>query len=84
MLLESNDMVTPVPWPIFIDYLSLFTPWYNIIIVDNICLSTLVNDSSACSLSENTILSDTGDAYATESCDVPILDSGSSTYKSMT
>ena len=77
-------MVTPVPWPIFIDYLSLFTPWYNIIIVDNICLSTLVNDSSACSLCENTILSEIGDKSATKSSDVPALDSGSSHNKSLT
>ena len=77
-------MSTQVPLPVFVDYLSPFAPWCDSVMVDDSWPSTVDNDGSECCLGENTILSDTGDAYATESCDVPILDSGSSTYKSMT
>ena len=45
---------------------------------------TVGNDGCECSVGENTILRKTGDASATQSSNVPALDSGSSGDKSMT
>ena len=77
-------MSTQVPRPIFVEYFSPFAPWCNSVIVDDGCLSNVGTDGSECSVGENTILSETGDASATESSDVPTLDSGSSRDKSVT
>ena len=68
----------------FVHYFSLFAPSCDSVIVDDGCLSTVGNDSSECSVGKNTILRETGDASATESSDVPTLDSGSSGDKSVT
>ena len=74
-------MSTQVPPPIFVHYFSPFAPRCDSVIVDDGCLSTVGNRGSECSVGENTILSETGDAFATESSDVSKLDSGSSCKK---
>ena len=68
----------------FVIYFSMFTVWCNSVIVDDGCLSTTGNNVSKCSVGKNTILSKTGDTSATESSDVPILNSGSSGHRSVT
>ena len=71
-------MSTQVPRPIFVDYFSLFTTWCHSVIVDDGRLSSVGNDGFKCSVGENTILSETGDASVTESSDIPTLDCRSS------
>ena len=67
-----------------VDYFPPFATWcYSVIVVDG-CLSTVGNNGSKCSVGKNTILSETGHMSATESSNVPMLDSESSTDKSMT
>ena len=68
----------------FLDYFSLFAPWYNSVVKDVSCLLTVKNDRFECSVGENPILSETGDASITVSSDVLTLDSGSSDNKSET
>ena len=65
-------------------YFSLFALWCNSIINNDGCLSTVGNYGFACSVAENTMFRETGDASLTESCEVPVLDSGSSNDKSVT
>ena len=77
-------MSTELPRPMFLNYFSLFTSWSYTVIVHDGCLLTTGNDSSECSIGENTIVSETGDMPATESSDVPTLDSESFDYKSVT
>ena len=77
-------MSTQVPRPMFGNYFCAFAPWCNSVIVDDGCLLTVGNDGSKCPVDENTILSETGDASATESSNVLTLDSRSSGYKSVT
>ena len=60
------------------DYFSPFLPWYDFVIVDDSCLSTVGNNGPEFSVSENTILCEIGDVSATETCNVPALDSRSS------
>ena len=68
----------------FLDYFSPFPPWCDSVIKDDSCLSSVGNDSSECSVNENTILGKTGDALMTESSNDLTLDSGSSSDKSVT
>ena len=77
-------MSTKVPWNMFVEYFSACAPWYDSVILDVGCLSTAGNDGSQYSVEENTILSEKGCASAPESSDVPTLDSGSSSNKSVT
>ena len=77
-------MLTQLPRPIFVYYFSPFAPGCYFVIVDNGCQSTVGNDCYKCSVGENTILSETRDESATEAHDVPTVDSGSSSYKSVT
>ena len=70
-------MSTQVLRPMFVDYFYSFAHWCDCVIVDDSCLSTVGNNSSSCSVSENTILSEIGDVSVTESSDVPILNFGS-------
>ena len=81
---ESDTLLTQVPRPMFVDYFSPFAPWCYSVILDYGSLLTVGNDGFECSVGENTILSEIGDASATESSDVPTLDSGSSSDKSVT
>ena len=76
-------MSTPVPRPIFVDNFSAFAPWCNSVSVDVGCLLTVGNECSECSVGGNAVLSETADASATESSNVPTLDSGSSSNQSM-
>ena len=59
----------------FVNYFSPFAPWYDSVIVDDGCLSTVGNDGSERSVAENTILSERGDSSLTEQSGVPALDS---------
>ena len=68
----------------FVAYVSPFTPWCDAIVPDDCSPLNVGNDASKCSVGENTILSETGDASATESSNVPTLDSRSSGDKSVT
>ena len=68
----------------FVDYFFPFAPYCDCVIVDNGCLSTVGNDGSKCSVSKNTILRKIGDVSATESSNVPALDSAFSGDKSVT
>ena len=77
-------MLTQVHWPTFASYFSLFATWYHSVIKVDSYLSTVGNDGSACSVSENTILSERGDASATVSSNVPTLDSGSCSDQNIT
>jgi hypothetical protein len=73
------------PRLMFVDYFSPFAPWCDTPVDDNgDCLSTVGCDGSECSVGENTVLSETGDASGTGSSDVLTLDSGSSGDKSVT
>ena len=71
-------------WPMFVDYFSPFPPWCDSVIKDSSCLSTVGNNSFECAFVKNTILSETGDESATQSSDIPTLDSGYSSDHSMT
>ena len=77
-------MSTQVPQPVLVNNFSLFASRSDSIVIDNSCLSTVDNDVSECSVSRNTVLSKTGDMSATESSDMPTLDSGSFGDKSVT
>ena len=77
-------MLTQVPWPIFVANFSPFAPCCNSVIRDDSCLLTVGNDGSECSVSENTILIETRDASATESVNIPTLNSVSFRDKSTT
>ena len=77
-------MSTQVPSPMFVDSLFLFTPYYDCIIVDYGCLSTVGNNGSECSIGQNTILCEPGDAFVLQSSNISTLDSGSSGDKSLT
>ena len=77
-------MSNPVPRPMFVDDFSPFAPCCESVIVDDGWLSPVGNNGFECSVGENTILSKIADASATESSDVPMLDSGSSSDKSVT
>ena len=68
----------------FVAYVSPFTPWCDAIVPDDCSPLNVGNDASKCSVGENTILSETGDASATESSNVPMLDCGSSGNRSVT
>ena len=68
----------------FVDYFSPFAFWCDSVFVHNGCLSTVDYDGYKYSVGKNTVLSETGDASATESSNVPTLDSGSSIDKSVT
>ena len=68
----------------FVDYFSPFAPWCDSVIKDHSYLSTVGNDGSGCSVSKNTIPSETREASATESSSVPALNTGSSGDKSVT
>ena len=68
----------------FVDYFSVFTPWCDSVIVDDGCLSTVGNNGCEFSVSENIILSETGDESATEFSAVSMLHSGSSSDTSVT
>ena len=76
-------MSTQVPYPVFVYYLSPFAPWYDSVIVDDGCLSTVGNEGSKCSVGENTALNETGDASATMASNLTTLDFGFSDSKSM-
>ena len=54
--------MTQVPPLMFVVYFSPFAPECYAIIVDDSCLSTVGIDGSKCSVGENTILRETGDA----------------------
>ena len=77
-------MSTQVSRPMFPPYLSPLAPWCDSVIVDDSCLSTVGSDASECSVGENTIRRETGDAYMSESSNVPKLDCGSSGDQSVT
>ena len=77
-------MSTQVPQIMFVNYFSPFVLWYNSIIKDTSCLSTVAKVGSTYSVNENTILSKTEDMSETESSSFPTLDSGSSNDKSIT
>ena len=68
-------MSTQVPRPMFVDNFSVFATWFDSVIKDDSCRLTVSNDGSWCSVGKMTALSETGDAYTTESSDVPTLDS---------
>ena len=68
----------------FVNYLSLFNPLCDSVIVDHGCLRTVRNGGSKSSVGDNTILYESGDVLATECSDVRTLDSGSCGDKSMT
>ena len=68
----------------FVNYFSLFGSCCNSVIIDNHCLSSVGNNGFDCSVAENTIFSDTGDALIRKSFDVPTLDCGSSSNQSVT
>ena len=76
-------MSTQVTRPIFVDCFSPFASYCDSVIVHDGCLSTVGNNSSECSVGNNTILSETGDVSAIKFSDVPMLDSGSSGDKSV-
>ena len=76
-------MWTEVPRSICVDYLSLFAPCYDYVIIDDGCPSTVDNNGCEGSVGETTMLTEIGDAAATESSDVPTLDSRSSVNKSV-
>ena len=77
-------MLSEVSWPIFLDYCSLFAPWYSCVITDNGCLLTIGNNGFECIVGMKTILSETENPSATESCNLHVLDSESSSNQSMT
>ena len=68
----------------FVNYLSLFNPLCDSVIVDHGCLRTVRNGGSKSSVGDNTILYESGDVLATECSDVRTLDSGSCGDKSVT
>ena len=76
-------MLSQFPKPIFVDYFSPFILQHDSTIKDNSCLSTVGNDGSTCSVSENPIHNETEDGSATESSNIPTLDSRFSGDKSM-
>ena len=84
LLLESDHMSTQVLQLMFVDYVAAFAPCCDSVIVDDGCLSTVGNDGSKCSVGKHMVLNETGYASATESSNVPTLDSGSSSYTSVT
>ena len=67
-----------------VDYFSSFATCCDSVINADCCLSNVANASSRCSTSEKTIVSERGDVSATESSDVPTMESGFSSDKSMT
>ena len=77
-------MSIQVPRPMFVDGFSSFAPCCHSVIVDNSCLSTVGNDGSYSSVGEITILSERGDAFVTESSNLPMVDSVSSGDTSVT
>ena len=77
-------MSPQVPGPMFDDYFSALASCCNSVIIDDGCLSTVGNDGSDCYVGQNSILRETGDMHATESSNVPTLDSGSCSNKSIT
>ena len=52
--------------------------------MNNNCVSTVDNDASKYSVCKNTVRSEAGDVSATETSDIPILDSGYYRDKSIT
>ena len=65
----------------FVSYFVLFPTLCDSVIVDDDHPSTVGNDGSEFSVGENTIRSETGDASATESSNLPMLGAKSSTDK---
>ena len=50
-------MLTEVPWPMFVNYISTFSPWCHSVIVNDNSLLHVDHNVSKCSVDENTILS---------------------------
>ena len=76
-------MLTQVSRPTLVDCVSPFATWCGSVIVDDGCLPTVVNDSCDFCVGRKTILNEPGDGSATESSDVPTVDSESSSNKSV-
>ena len=82
--MESDNLSTQVPRPMFVERYSPFAPWCDSVITDDSCLSMVGNYSSECSVDQNTILGETGDESITESSNITTLDSGFSSDNSVT
>ena len=61
-----------------------FSPYCDSVIKYDSCSSTVSNDSSEYSVGENNMLCETGETSATESSNIPMLDSGFFGNKSVT